>query len=194
MAQLENLPLRHLHWGQVFMLLQHNLQTLCPFAHITSGLLELLLNCSKQISQQREDIFSVCPNSGLFISECRDSELLCLLRSKGTGGDWWEFLCAAPALPVLLRPGRGTNWFSVWQYLHHHTRPRRHNCGRDFNRLVLIIRINHNWIKVGLMCEVRKCYWFPHFHVLSLCRWEIWMTHGSLRSAIISYNNIVTMV
>ena len=70
------------------MLLQHNLQTLCPFAHITSGLLELLLNCSKQISQQREDIFSICPNSGLFISECRDSELLCLLRSKGTGGDW----------------------------------------------------------------------------------------------------------
>ena len=70
------------------MLLQHSLQTLCPFAHITSGLLELLLNCSKQISQQREDIFSVCPNSGLFISECRDSELLCLLRSKGTGGDW----------------------------------------------------------------------------------------------------------
>ena len=64
----------HLHWGQLFIFLQHNLQTLWPLAHITRGRLAVLLNCSKQISQHKEDILSLQHQHWLYLS-CRDSDV-----------------------------------------------------------------------------------------------------------------------
>ena len=49
----------YLHWGHVRMLRQHCRHTLWPLGQMTMGRRELeLLNCSKQMSQLREDILA----------------------------------------------------------------------------------------------------------------------------------------